>query len=134
MRTWTSHHDPPTDEYGCWWNQGRRSGGTVIGVTEPTGVYPPWPAPAPKRRRFVWWEALPGVVAPTLLGLLLWDTVGFGLALGAMLVLTVTVCVAAAVKGRWTLLVAVITGLILMVAGLVGVAAFSLFSASTALR
>jgi hypothetical protein len=41
----------------------------------PPPLYPQWPPAPPKQRRFVWWEALIGLVAPAIGGLLLCEAV-----------------------------------------------------------
>lgn len=79
-------------------------------------LYPPWPPP--RRRQFVWWEALAGVVAPFAASLVLFLAGGFGLAFYGVPLLLVAGLVVAGVQRRFTLLACLCAGAVLMVVAL----------------
>lgn len=99
----------------------------------PPPVYPQWPPVQQKQSRFVWWEALSGLFAPAIVGLVLYEAVGFTDAVTILIVATVAAAIAAGVRRRFTLMVAVLIGLVLFAVALVAVALVALFTAVTAL-
>jgi hypothetical protein len=99
----------------------------------PPPLYPQWPPVEPKQRRFVWWEALAGLVAPAIVGILLYEAVGFTNAVTGLIVVTGATAIAAGIKRRFTLMVAVLVGLVLFAVALVAVALIALFTAVTAM-
>jgi hypothetical protein len=99
----------------------------------PPPLYPQWPPVQPKQRRFVWWEALVGLVAPAIVGLLLYEVVGFTNAVTCLIVAAAATAIVAGIKRRFTLMVAVLVGLVLFAVALVAVALIALFTAVTAM-
>jgi hypothetical protein len=99
----------------------------------PPPLYPQWPPVQPKQRRWVWWEALAGLVAPAIAGLLLYEVVGFTSAVTGLIVATGATAITAGIQRRFTLMFAVLVGLVLFAVALVAVAFIALFTAVTAM-
>lgn len=78
--------------------------------------YPQWPPP--RRRQFVWWEALVGLVAPFGASVLLYVAGGYVVAFYGLPVLLLVALVAAGVQRRFTLLAFLFVGAALLVVAL----------------